>query len=71
MKIGNIISNRTKILGGTAILLGAATLISGIKDHLGLKSSEENLIEEAAEAVIDGIDEAVNAIPEGVDNIIF
>ena len=70
MKIGNKISNRTKIMGGTSILLALATVVSVVKDNLDLKSSEENVIEEAADVIIDVIEEAIDDIPEGVDTII-
>lgn len=63
MKIGSKISNRTKVLGGTTILLGAATLICGIKDRLNMK--QDDLIEDAIEEIQDGIENAIAEAPVG------
>lgn len=60
MKIGSKISNRTKIIGGTTILLGAATLVCVIKERLGLKQGE--LVEEVIE---DGIENVISEVPVG------
>ena len=69
-KIGSSISNRTKVLGGMTILIGAATIISGVKDHLGLKGAEDNVVENVIVDIRDGIEEFAGDIPAEVDNII-
>ena len=63
MKIGSNISNRTKVLGGVTILIGAATLISGIKDHRELKALEADNINDVVEEVREGIEDAIDELP--------
>lgn len=61
-KFGSNISNRTKVLGGMTILLGAATIISGVKDKRNIESSDSNGIEDTVENIRDGIENAIEDI---------
>ena len=66
MKIGSKFSNRTKILGGTTILLGAATIITVVKERLGMK--KEEVVEELLEEVQDGVENIIYEVPGEVIN---
>lgn len=71
MKMGNKFSNRTKVLGGTALLLTAATIVTVVKDRLGLKEKAETAVEEITEGISEIVEDVVEVTPDViVDTIV-
>lgn len=61
-------SNRTKVIGGVTVLLGAATIISAIKDSRDVSEIEEGI--EILELVPEGAEELVDTATEIVDDVV-
>ena len=62
-KIMKFMSNRTKVIIGTAVVLGGIAVISAIKDYTSVGEITE-AIEDAASEVIEGTAEAVSGVVE-------